>query len=77
LNVWGEAKVQLGKSEKSTVRVMAVRDKASGFEGVYGFKLAEPDLSWKKFVSALQSGSVDDDLTYATRFLDDGSAVHG
>ena len=71
LGEWGEAQIQLGQSEQSTVKVMAVRDKASGFAGTYGFKLAEPDLPWRKFVSALQHGSTDEDLSYATRFLEE------
>jgi len=71
LDMWGEAQIQLGKTEHSTIQVRAVRDNANGFNGVYGFQLAEPDLPWKKFVSAMHGGSVDEDLTYATRFLDD------
>jgi hypothetical protein len=71
LDEWGEAQIQLGKSELSTVQVKAVRAKSSALNDVYGFQLAEPDLPWKKFVSAMHGGSVDEDLTYATRFLDD------
>lgn len=69
LHTWGEASIQLGKTERSTVKVMVVRNKANGFQGSFGFKLAEPDLSWTKFVNALQSGTTHDDLEYATRFL--------
>jgi hypothetical protein len=42
--------------------------------GFYGFKLAEPDLTWRKFVRALQSGSTHDDMDNATRFLNTWSA---
>jgi hypothetical protein len=69
LNTWGEASIQLGQAERSTVKVMAIRDKANGFDGYYGFKLAEPDLAWRKFVSALKSGKTHEDLEYATRFM--------
>lgn len=69
LHIWGEAAIQLGQAERSTVSVMAVREKANGFEGFYGFRLAEPDLAWRKFVSALKSGTTHEDLEYATRFL--------
>jgi len=71
LGVWGQAQVQLGKAEHCTIQVKAVRDKANGFDGVYGFQLAEPDLPWKKFVNAMHGGSIDDDLTHATRFMED------
>ena len=69
VNTWGEARIQLGNLEKSTVRVMAVRDKANGFSGFYAFTMGESDLPWRKFVNALQSGATHEDLENATRFL--------
>lgn len=69
INTWGEARIQLGKSEKSTIKVMAVRDKANGFTGFYGFTIGEPDLPWRKFVNALRVGTTNEDLENATRFL--------
>ena len=69
LNVWGEACIELGKKEKSTVKVMAVRTHPNSNDGVYGFKLAEPDLAWRKFVHAMESGITHEDLENATRFL--------
>jgi GNAT superfamily N-acetyltransferase len=69
LNVWGEAKIELGRLERSTVKVMAVRTDAVGVGGFYGFKLVEPDLTWRKFVNALESGTTHEDLENATRFL--------
>lgn len=69
LNVWSDATVQLGRLEHSTVKALAVRDRANGFNGFYGFKLGEPDLIWRKFVSALQQGKTHEDLEHATMFL--------
>jgi hypothetical protein len=48
---------------------MAVRTDAVGVGGFYGFKLVEPDLTWRKFVNALESGTTHEDLENATRFL--------
>ncbi|RIX45496.1 MAG: GNAT family N-acetyltransferase [Rhodocyclales bacterium GT-UBC] len=69
LNTWGSAIVQLGKKERAVVKALAVRDKANGFNGFYGFRVGEPDLIWKKFVNALQNGRTHDDLAHATLFL--------
>ncbi|OIP20336.1 MAG: hypothetical protein CO066_02520 [Comamonadaceae bacterium CG_4_9_14_0_8_um_filter_60_18] len=66
---WGDATIQLGQSEKSFVKAIAIRESANGLNGFYAFKLAEPDLPWRKFVSAVQSGTTHDDLDNATRFL--------
>lgn len=66
---WGDATVQLGQSEKSFIKAIAIREGANGLNGFYAFKLAEPDLPWRKFVSAVQSGTTHDDLDNATRFL--------
>lgn len=69
--VWGEAIVQLGSNEKSAVRAMVTRSKHKGEGGMYGFRLDEPDLAWRKFVGALQFGTTHDDLAHATQFLGD------
>lgn len=67
--VWGEVVVQLGPHEESRIRALAVgRKKDAGF---YGFKLAEPDLTWRKFVATLEAGTTQDDMDNATRFLPD------
>ena len=71
VRVWGDATIQLGNHEQSTVRAMAVRGKASGGKVFYGFTLAEPDLAWRKFVGALTTGITHDDLENATKFLAD------
>ena len=68
---WGDATIQLGNNEESTVRAMAVRGKDNGGNIFYGFTLAEPDLAWRKFVGALTSGVTHEDLDNATRFLKD------
>jgi hypothetical protein len=73
LGDWGEAIVNLGQSEKSFTKAIAVRERANGMSGYYGFQLAEPDLAWRKFVNAMQSGTTHDDLDNATRFLPDAA----
>jgi len=69
LNVWSSATVHLGRSEISVVKALAVRDRANGFNGFYGFKVGEPDLVWRKFVSALNHGLTHGDLEHSTIFL--------
>ena len=69
--VWGDATVELGNNEQSTVRAMAVRGRSAGGNVFYGFTLAEPDLAWRKFVGALTAGITHDDLENATRFMAD------
>jgi GNAT superfamily N-acetyltransferase len=68
INVWGEVTIQLGPAEVSRIQVEASRDSGNG---VYGFRLGEPDLIWRKFVNALYSGSTHADLENATRFMTD------
>ncbi|HXE38239.1 MAG TPA: GNAT family N-acetyltransferase [Azonexus sp.] len=69
LNIWSLATVYLGKAEMSVIKALAVRDKANGFNGFYGFRVGEPDLIWKKFVNALNQGRTHEDLEHATMFL--------
>jgi hypothetical protein len=69
LNTWGEANIQLGRTERSNVKVMVIHDKHTQFGSSFTFKLSEPDLAWRKFVSALKAGITHEDLEYATRFL--------
>jgi hypothetical protein len=69
LNVWSSATVSLGKNDVSVVKALAVREKANGFNGFYGFRLGEPDLIWRKFVNALQKGHTHVDLEHSTMFL--------
>jgi GNAT superfamily N-acetyltransferase len=67
--IWGDAVIQLGARETSKIRALAVGGKKNA--GFYGFKLAEPDLTWRKFVGALEAGTTQDDMENATRFLPD------
>ena len=53
------------------MRAIVTRAKHKGEGGKYGFKLDEPDLAWRKFEGALQSGTTHDDLANATQFLGD------
>lgn len=69
--VWGDATIELGNNEQSTVRAMAVRGKATGGKIFYGFTLAEPDIAWRKFVGALTTGITHEDLENATKFMAD------
>ncbi len=69
--LWGDATIQLGNNEQSTVRAMAIRGKDNGDNIFYGFTLAEPDTAWRKFVGALTSGVTHEDLDHSTRFMKD------
>lgn len=69
LNIWSSVRIQLGSAEASTLQVMAVRGESHGHYHYYGFKLASPDLAWRKFVAALQSGITAKDLDNASLFL--------
>lgn len=71
MNVWGEARIRLGHKERSITKAMVIHDKNKDSHGSYGFKLAEPDLPWRKLVGALQSGTTYEDLDNATQFLQD------
>jgi hypothetical protein len=68
IGVWGEITIQLGPAETSQIKVAASRVSEGG---IYGFRLGEPDLIWRKFVNALYSGSTHADLENATRFMTD------
>ena len=69
LGVWGEATIELGQTERSTIKAIAVRDQSNGLHGFYAFKLAEPDLPWRKFVGAMESATTHEDLENSTRFM--------
>ena len=69
LNVWFETTVQLGRSDISHIRSLALRGNNNGSDGFYGFSLGEPDLLWRKFVSALYHSKTYSDLETPTRFL--------
>jgi hypothetical protein len=69
LNTWFETIVQLGRSDISHISSMVLRGSHSGSSEFYGFSLGEPDILWRKFVSALYHGQTYSDLDTPTRFL--------
>jgi len=69
LNIWFDTIVQLGRSDISHIRALALRSHNEGTSGFYGFSLGEPDLLWRKFVSALYHSKTYADLETPTRFL--------
>jgi GNAT superfamily N-acetyltransferase len=69
LNVWFETIVQLGHSDVSNIRSLVLRGNGNGADGFYGFSLGEPDLLWRKFVSALYRSKIYSDLDTPTQFL--------
>jgi hypothetical protein len=69
LNMWCETTIELGQADISHFRALALRENNNGSNGFYGFHLGEPDILWRKFVSALYHGTTYSDLDTATRFL--------
>ncbi len=58
----GEALIELGESERSLVHATAVRSKNADKRAFIGFKLDEPDRSWRQCVAALETGLTASDL---------------
>jgi GNAT superfamily N-acetyltransferase len=69
VNVWLNAIVQLGRNEISRLTVQAVQQTDVDGRHYCGFQIGEPDLIWRKFVTALYAGHTHTDLDQATRFL--------
>ncbi|MDR2788662.1 MAG: hypothetical protein LBD06_09980 [Candidatus Accumulibacter sp.] len=74
LNVWFETTVQLGCSDISHIRSLALHCSSDEpdeicADGIYGFSLGEPDILWRKFVSALYHSKIYSDLETPTQFL--------
>ena len=67
--VWLNATVQLGLNEVSRLTVQAVQETDVDDHHYCGFRIGEPDLVWRKFVTALYEGHTHTDLDQATRFL--------
>ena len=67
--IWLTAIVQLGSQESSRLTVQAVQEVSRDDYHYYGFRIGEPDLVWRKFVTALYQGHTHSDLDNATRFL--------
>ncbi len=68
-DIWLTAVIQLGEKETSRLSVQTVRDAERDNTHYYGFQIGEPDLIWRKFVTALYHGHTHTDLDQATRFL--------
>jgi len=68
-DVWLNATVQLGLNEVSRLTVQAVQETDMNDHHYCGFRIGEPDLVWRKFVTALYEGHSHTDLDQATRFL--------
>ncbi|HUY02592.1 MAG TPA: hypothetical protein VMV33_04850 [Rhodocyclaceae bacterium] len=69
LEVEGTARIDLGRTDQSHLRVTILR-KARSDRDTYVLKVEEPDLAWRKFVSALRKASIHSDLDNATRYLE-------
>jgi GNAT superfamily N-acetyltransferase len=54
LDVWGEARIQLGRQDWSHNEVCVVRCKNSEGHCFYGFQVKEPDSVWRRCVAALE-----------------------
>lgn len=70
LNTWCEATIKLGHADISRVSAFVLREKRNESRSLYGFRLAAPDINWRKFVSALHGSKIYSDLDNATRFLE-------
>lgn len=69
LNTWCDTTIQLGHSDVSRCRSLALRENSNGSNGYYAFRLGEPDIHWGKFVAALQRSTTYSELEAATRFI--------
>ncbi|SFC24203.1 hypothetical protein SAMN05216344_11225 [Polaromonas sp. OV174] len=69
INVQGEAHVRLGSTERSITKATVIHGKRKDSHGIYGFKLIESDLSWRKLVGALQSGATHEDVDNVAQLL--------
>ena len=70
LFTWGQVEIELGHAERSSLQAQAVWHKHNAFGHFYGFEVGEPDLPWRRFVLALESGSTVNDLENASRFME-------
>lgn len=58
----GEAEIDLGNGEKSSVSIGVVRSKRVGDGAFSGFRVIKSDQSWRNCVSALEVGQTSNDL---------------
>lgn len=68
VNVWGEARIDLGHSDRSLMWVRVMRKTSS--ERTYVVELDRPDESWQKFVNALRKAATNTDLGAATSLME-------
>ena len=69
LQAWGQAQVQLGSNERSSVLAIATRMREVGSLTYYGFRVEQPDRAWRKLVGAVEAGETHEDLENASRFF--------
>ena len=67
--VWFDTTVELGRNDVSHLQSLVLRSNKEEPDGFYGFRLGEPDILWRKFVSALYHSKTYSDLETPTRFL--------
>ncbi len=60
----GEALIELGENERTTLRVSAVRKSQTDGHIFVGFRLSEPDRVWRECVAALEVGHTSYDLMH-------------
>ena len=65
---WLIADIQLGARERSHLHVLPIQESRFGEDRVYGFRIGEPDLTWRKFVNALYDGQRTDDIDHTAPF---------
>lgn len=69
INTLGNARIELKKTNGSTVTVMAVRNGASGFSSLHAITREETDFLWRKFINTLQQGKTHEYRKSSFRFL--------
>lgn len=62
LQIDGSVEIELGHHERARVVARAVRRKQTEEGSFYGFRIDEPDRSWRSFVAALEMGQTSKDL---------------
>jgi hypothetical protein len=68
VDVWGEARIELGHTDHSVLWVRVVRETST--ERTYVVELEHPDTAWRKFVNALRKAATNTDLGAATSFME-------
>jgi len=68
VNVWGEARIDLGHSDHSLMWVRVMRETST--ERTYVVEFDKPDESWQKFVNALRKAATNTDLGAATSLME-------